>query len=148
MTTVTYRDGVMAADSRAYAGDKLPIGSKHKLRKLPDGTLVGVSTTVAGFGESLHKWIADGRVFADAPKVFGEPSFELLLVDPDGQVFYANDNFHFTGPLEAQFFAIGSGSQYALGALHHGADAIAAAECGAALDVWSDFPIRSITLKD
>jgi hypothetical protein len=33
LTTICYRDGVMAADTRAYSGDKLPIGSKTKIRQ-------------------------------------------------------------------------------------------------------------------
>lgn len=43
MTTVVYRDGVMAADSRAYAGYNTTLGSKSKIRKLADGTLLTIS---------------------------------------------------------------------------------------------------------
>jgi ATP-dependent protease HslVU (ClpYQ) peptidase subunit len=147
MTTIAYRAGVIAADSRAWSGDKMPIGNKQKIRRLADGSLLGISTNIPGFAEALWKWIEAGRVYNDAPKANREMNFEILLVDPEGQVFYANDEFHLTGPLEAQFFAIGSGAQYALGAMRHGADAEAAVECGCALDVWSSHPVYALDLK-
>lgn len=148
MTTVAYRDGVMASDSRAYSGDRLPIGSKQKIRRLTDGSLLGISSSIPGFAEALWKWIEAGRVYEDAPKATKELKFDILLVTPSGEVYYANDDFHFSGPLSAEYFAIGSGSFYAMGAMHVGATAQAAAECACALDVWSSHPVYTLALKD
>lgn len=147
MTTIAFRAGMLAADSRAWSGDKTPIGSKQKIRELADGSLIGISTNIPGYAEALWKWVEAGRVFADAPKSNRETNFEILLVDPEGQVFYANDEFHFTGPLTDEFFAIGSGGHYALGAMRHGASALEAVECGCALDVWSSHPVYTLELK-
>jgi hypothetical protein len=134
----------MAADSRAYAGDKLPIGRKTKIRRLDDGTLVGVSSNKPGQSEAVADWYAAGARPEGAPKLDGDPSFRLLAVAPDGRAWLANDSFRLTGPLEAEFFAIGSGEEYAIGALLMGADAVRAAELACTVDVWSALPVMSL----
>lgn len=48
MTTIVYRAGTMAADSRAWGFDKAFIGEKTKVFRLDDGRLLGVSTAVIG----------------------------------------------------------------------------------------------------
>ena len=47
MTIIAYRDGIMAADSRAYTGDPDPIGVKQKIR-WHDGELLGASSRAVG----------------------------------------------------------------------------------------------------
>lgn len=143
MTTICYRDGVMAADSRAYCGDKMPVGSKVKISRLKNGTLIGVSSTEVGAGEMVRKWVEDGMSEdEDLPE-----AFTLLMAKPDGSVFLAEGSTMLSGPLRADFFAIGSGEQFAYGAMMMGADAIEAAEVGAKADVWSDFPIYAADHK-
>ncbi len=137
MTTIAYRDGIMAADSRAYSGDKTPIGFKAKIHRLADGTLFGVSTTSVGGDQILRRWIEAG-----CPVVAGDAlkpeSFMALMVKPDGTVWYANNNLEWSGPLLAEFWAIGSGEHFALGALAHGASAEEAVAAAIRLDPWSD----------
>lgn len=137
MTTVVYRDGVMAADSRAYSGDKVPIGFKTKIHRMADGTLLGVSTTSVGGDALIRRWVEGGcqPVTNDTLK---PASFTALMVDPAGALFYANDNMEWSGPLDAKFIAIGSGEQFALGAMHMGASAEEAIAAAIALDPWSD----------
>lgn len=147
MTTIAYRDGVMAADSRAYAGYNAALGSKTKIRRLEDGTLVGCSATVPGFGEAVLDWYARGAKPDDAPKAEGA-KFSLLVVKPDGQALYAGDAFHLSGPISAPFFTIGSGEHAAQGALHHGASAAEAVEIACRVDVWSALPVMTLTHCD
>ena len=144
MTTIAYRKGTMAADTRAYAGKSLPIGSKHKIEKLDDGTLIGVSTTQPGGAENVRRWYKEGcqkEVDYNLPD-----NFELLAVKANGEVYYGKDAYMITGPLEGEFFAIGSGQDFALGAMagyHHAEKAI---EIACLLDVWSSLPIDVLTL--
>lgn len=143
MTTIVYRNKTMASDSRAYSGDKHPIGSKVKIRRLKDGTLVGCSTTIIGGGEKVLDWYEGGRVDDDSlPE-----HFTMLAAHPNGAVFYACDGPELSGPLEAEFFSIGSGEQYAYGALHAGADAIEAVRAACKGDTFTDFPIYYLTHK-
>lgn len=136
MTTIVWRDGVMAADSRGYGGDKCPIGQKQKIRRLEDGTLVGCSSNTPGQPEAVLDWYAAGADIEKAPK-FPENRFRFLAVKPDGMAFLGEDSFYLAGPLRAEFYAVGSGQEYALGALHMGASAERAVQIAVELDVWS-----------
>lgn len=142
MTTIVFRDGIMAADTRAYAGDKQPIGRKRKIQRLDDGTLIGVTSTTAGGGEALIEWWKQGR-----PKDFELPAhFTLLVVNAKGEVYYACNTRFISGPLTGDWWAIGSGEQYAAGALHRGATAREAVEVACDLDAWTAEPIDVLTL--
>jgi hypothetical protein len=143
MTTITYRAGVMAADSRAYAGYNAPLGQKTKIRRLDDGTLIGCSSVQPGMGEAVLEWYGRGAKIEDAPK--GEAKFTLLAVKPDGAAYFASDSFNLSGPIRAEFFAIGSGEGAAHGAMHAGATAERAVEIACLVDVWSGLPV--ITLR-
>lgn len=141
MTTIAYRDGIMAADSRAYAGDKHPIGSKVKIRRLEDGTLIGASTTIVGGGERVLDWIEGGM---DNDEVVPE-SFQVLVVRPGGKIFVGTGNCYLSGPLDASYIAIGSGEQYAHGALMMGASAVEAVRVACHCDPWTATPIYTAT---
>lgn len=141
MTTIAYRDGVMASDSRGYGGDRAPVGSKTKIHRLPDGTLMGCSSNAPGQPEAVFAWYAGGADPREAP-AFGDAKFRLLVVRPDGQSFLGENSFYLSGPLDARFFAVGSGQEYALGAMEAGASAVRAVEVAIKLDVWSDGEVR------
>lgn len=142
MTTIVYRDGVMASDSRAYSGDKHPIGEKLKIRRLKDGTLIGASSTEPGTGEKVLDWYEAGR-----PEGFELTEFTFLAAHPNGEVYYATGGPNLTGPLTAEFFTIGSGEQYAHGACLMGATAVEAVRAGCLADAWTDFPIFAASHK-
>lgn len=144
MTTIVYRAGVMAADTRAYAGFNAALGQKTKIRRLDDGTLVGCSSNQVGLGEAVMDWYAAGAAADKAPKAT-ESKFSLLVVKPDGQGFYACDNFLLSGPIAGEFFAVGSGEGVAQGALHRGASAAEAVEIACRVDVWSGLPVITLT---
>lgn len=141
MTTIVYRDGVMAGDSRAWSGDKHPIGSKLKIRRMDDGTLIGCSTTVPGGGEKVLDWYEGGRkADSDLPE-----TFTFLAAHRNGEVYYACDSTMLSGPLEDEFFSVGSGEQYAMGALHMGASAEEAVRVACMLDAWTGFPVYTVS---
>lgn len=144
MTTIAYRAGVMAADSRAYAGFNAPLGRKTKIRRLEDGTLVGCSSNQVGFGEAVLDWYTRGAKPDDVPKAT-EINLALLVVKPGGEAFYAYDGFNLSGPMTGDFFAVGSGALVAQGAMHYGATAERAVEIACKVDVWSGLPV--ITLR-
>lgn len=143
MTTIAYRDGVMAADSRAYAGFNTVLGTKMKIRRCANGTLIGCSTNQVGLSEALLTWVEAGADVDATPRC-PEPKFALLVVQPDGKAFYAHDSFNLTGPISADFFAIGSGEGLAQGAMHHGASAEEAVLIACKCDVWSGPPVVTL----
>jgi hypothetical protein len=141
VTCIAYRNGRMAADSRAYAGDKHPIGSKVKIRRMSDGTLMGCSTTTPGGGEAVLDWWEKGK-----PEDTTLPDhFTFLAVQKNGEAFYMTGPDFISGPLTAEFFAIGSGEAYAHGALEMGATAVEAVRVACRCDNFTDFPIYEIT---
>lgn len=146
MTTIAYRSGVMAADTRAYSGDKVPIGWKRKIHCLADGTLLGVSTTSVGGDALVRRWVEAGCAEPTNDSLKPE-SFSALMVRPNGEVFYACNNLEWSGPLTAEFLAIGSGDQFALGAMAAGASAVKAIAIAIELDPWSAGEIAVLRLE-
>lgn len=147
MTTIAYKAGVMAADTRAYAGFNSPLGEKRKIRRLADGALIGCSTNKVGLGEAVLDWYEAGADPDKAQKV-AETKFTFLAVKSTGEGFYASDNFLLSGPIKADCFAIGSGEGIAHGAMRAGADARRAVEIACAIDVWSGLPVVTLAHKD
>lgn len=145
MSVVVYRDGVMASDSRAYSGHVAPIGAKKKIHRLADGSLVGITSNHVGLPDRLLQWLKAGA--RDDDLMPADPQFSMLHVKPDGQVFYYWDSYMPTGPLEAEFFAIGSGEKYALGAMTAGCDAVNAAHVAIEHDIWCGGPVRALRLN-
>jgi hypothetical protein len=141
MTTIVYRNGVMAADSRGYSGNREPLGRKQKIKRLASGTLVGCSSTKVGGGEAIIRWYEAGCPFK--PEMELPDTFTLLVVHPNGESFRADDKLMMAGPVFADYHAIGSGSEIALGAMAYSGlcNAIEAVRVACIHDVWSDPPI-------
>lgn len=146
MTTIVYRDGILAADSRGYSGDQTAIGNKMKIHRLADGTIFGISTNNVGGDSLIKNWIEDGCKHPENGDVKPD-SFSILMIKKNGEVFFANDNYGFSGPLDAPFYAIGSGRKYALAALHLGKSAVEAVEVACIFDLWSGGPVNTKELQ-
>lgn len=145
MTTIAYKDGILAADTRAYGGGRTPIGSKTKIHRLDDGSIFGCSSSCVGADALVREWIENGCPNQRNETVKPE-NFELILVRPSGEVFYAHDNFSITGPIRTGKIAVGSGKEFALGAMEMGAGALQAVECAARLDPWTGGSIETLKL--
>lgn len=127
MTTVAYRDGVMAADSGAWIGDASH-GWAVKLAKGKDGALHGVAGNAAECGTYLD-WVNAGYE-GDEPRAEALPdnasSFIVLIVPPSGPLRLRTAKG--VEVYDAPYFAIGAGSPTAYGALFAGATAEQAIE--------------------
>lgn len=143
MTTIVYRAGILAADSRAYSGDKNPIGEKHKIHRLADGCLIGASSNKVGACEKFRRLVAASGVegtFED------EVPVQAIVIRPDGSFFYFNNQDSFSGPITAEYMAIGSGEEYAKGALKMGASAVDAVRIAIECDPWTGGKIHTLEL--
>ncbi len=148
MTTIVYRDGVMAADTRGYGGSAAPIGQKQKIHRLPDGGLLGVSSTEPGVPEAFVAWMAAGGSIDELERMGERLNLQALHVNAAGNVFYYSDNFIPSGPLFAPFFAIGSGGKYALGAMTCGATADGAIAAAMQHDLWTGGEVMQVPLVE
>lgn len=143
MSVVTYRNYVMAADTRAYSGRHTPIGNKMKIRALNNAGIAGVVTSQPGLGEALLEWLESNRdpgLYPNMP----EPVFDILHVDEKGEVYFYHDSPYPSGPLSGPFFAVGSGCDFALGAMAVGADAVQAAAAACELDTVCGAPVARV----
>lgn len=144
MTTIAYRDGVLAADSQVTAGTT-KVGRMTKCGRLPGGyrwAFCGSSQLLWTFvkwcqraleSNEPHPW--DG----DAPQWSREDDAAGILIHPDG----AASEYEGRGWLrvDAPFLAWGSGDKIAIGAMAAGKTAAEAVEVACSIDVYTSGPV-------
>jgi ATP-dependent protease HslVU (ClpYQ) peptidase subunit len=108
-------------------------------------TLVGC----AGTSDVCQKFLL-WRNGGNSPKLNKAESFEALVVDSTGIYLFVNslrpDRIRTTNTAKHFYCAIGSGKQYALGALAVGADPKRAVTVACLFDPFSKPPIELLTL--
>jgi hypothetical protein len=140
VTTVAYRDGIMAADTQAtWDGNKTRC---HKLYRLPCGGVMGGCGTAAGVKRAAI-WLIGGRK-GKPPKI---PNCDLLIAFGDGRVVTVTDR-HWTFVDELGPIAIGSGQQAALCAMRHfEASAEEAVYAAASVDTYTSAPVEVMAVE-
>lgn len=141
MTTIAYKDGVMAGDGRVSCTETghVFMDTSVKVWKLPDGGLFGA----AGCDEDIA--LVHGALMAGKSKIpdhleeiFG------VWVKPNGDVYVTEGApWHKWGE---DFIAIGSGKRCAHTALKLGHDAVTAVKMGIEGDVYSGGAITIVEL--
>lgn len=143
MTTVAYRDGILAGDTRTVAGntDIVP-GRIRKVHRLRNGSLIGFAGTVGEIQEIMRrvKKAGDG-ILTIKPK----GPLEGLLVYPDGQVMQLDKDgwIH----LKAPYYAIGTGALAALVAMRLGKSAVDAVRLAGEFDASTGGRIQTVRLE-
>lgn len=140
MTTIAYRDGVLAADSGVCSDSGWCMGHTDKLIHLPDGGCFGCS----GDGAEVlvfERWMTSGR--HGSPE--GTSSVRAIVVWGDGsvQVLNGRGDAATVRWIGNGFVAIGSGWPVAVAAMMAGADAVRAVEIAIELDPYSSGPVSS-----
>lgn len=126
MTTIAYRDGVLAADTRVTSCNNCAAGYVQKIGRLPDGALWGFTGALQVM-EACVAW-ADER--KGDPPAMDEGCF--ILISPDGLVRQWWGKGWIQSTSDA--FAWGSGERPARAAMMAGAGVGRAVEIAAALD--------------
>lgn len=157
MSTVTFRDGVMASDSCGAAGG-VRLFNMNKMWRLPRGCLVGICGDADS--EMLLRIIADGEegilgnvtLSRDELNDCGVAG-EALVVTPTESVHYIQCGKKFCDHVlampanpSAPYWAIGHGKEIALGAMAWGASAEDAVECAALHSISTIVPVRRLLL--
>ena len=140
MTTIAYRDGVLAGDTQVSGGIKT---YSPKVFTTKGGQLVG------GAGDLVSvlvfvDWV--GRPKSERPDLSHDDDFEALVISPDGGVEWW-DNTLRPVPVPEPFYAIGSGELAAMGAMERGASAEEAVEAGIKWDSQSGGTVVAVRLK-
>lgn len=143
MSCVIFDAGALYADSRAYGGrGHTSPGRKSKLHRLDDGRRVGIVAATLGEPERFVAWLNAG---ADPEDWKGDkPDVRAILVQIDGRVFLYEDSIWPSGPIQSDRYAIGSGQEYALGAMAAGASPLAALGIAATFDANTGGPFDTL----
>lgn len=137
MTTIAYRDGVLAGDTRATDGNtKLPVACR-KVWKLRNGCLFGA----AGLNEGI-KMLKNSLDGSDTPKLKG---VNAIIVRPNGDILTYEGELW--GKENAPYVALGSGRDFSLAAMWMGAHAIKAVKAGIHFDKNSGGRVLSVCLN-
>lgn len=121
MTTIAYRDGVMAADTAAsWESD----GGSYRTRQIKLHRAAGCVVGIAGdyyAGAAFLAWFED-EDDTEKPDPNSAGEFLALIADAAGKIWTANC-FYTLVEEEGPYFAIGSGAPYALSGLRLGLSA-------------------------
>lgn len=137
MTTIVYRDGVLAADRLVTQGE-ISVGQIRKISEVnaPEGgCLLGWVSTCGWVSDTMDaaKWLSIWPDLGDAPKRLYEGEATGFFMLKSGDLWVIGGG----GPpfqMKADFYAKGSGWEVAFGALAMGADAVKAVEVAALYD--------------
>ncbi len=135
MSTIAANRSEMAADSQSTTGATRSRTPRSKVQRI-NGHLVaavGKTDVIPAFFE----WYEKGRPKDDKPEV-GE-SFEALALTPEG-LFQYYERLEPIGIVE-DFWAIGQGSEIALGAMAAGASPERAVEIACELNIYTGPPV-------
>jgi len=148
MTTIAYRDGIIAADSQVTLRD-LNLGRQQKISTAGDYILAhaGELWTFAGLVEWLTKHDANPAKFPanlSNKENDGNQVFSTLVLHKENLFIIESGTLM---PMNVPFHAIGSGCELALGAMAAGAGALEAVRTACQLCVYSSGPFSQYDAK-
>lgn len=147
MTTIAYKDGIIASDSCATdegseTAGAVKIQCEKLFRKVVDGRDVIIATAgETAPGMVFVKWYGSGK---KQSKRLAEADFTVLVID-DG-VLYESGPWCVLERVISPFYAIGSGRKCALAAMACGKTALEAVEIAAMFDPYTAGPFVSMAL--
>ena len=137
----------MAADKQSTTNGRPHLSVRGKIRRIKyhgQPAIAGGCGTVV-FSNAVIEWLDRGAPADDRPEMPGpDDSFTVLVVSENGAYLYC-DSVH-PVPIGHINWAIGSGQEYALGAMVAGASAKKAVEIACTLDVNSGMGVDTLTL--
>jgi|SRR5579872_1322793 len=139
MTVIAYRDGIVAADSAAFNGDRRT-GTVDKLTKLKDGSVLAM---LGGLGEAsrLAAWVIAG---CKGEQPLGDEG--AVVVFRRGGVIDIYEKGTKQIATRAPFQSFGAGADMAFGAMAAGATAEEAIAVACEHHVWCGLPVRAVAL--
>lgn len=139
MTTIAYRDGVLAGDGKVCSADTVLSTTERKVHRLRDGRLFGFAGRVDD-GVRLKLALQKG----EAPPEIAE-EFQAIQVHTDGTIeLYEHSVWQ---RVNERYYAIGSGGPLALIAMDCDCDARQAVIKASKRDLQSGGTVRTVKLK-
>ncbi len=150
MTTICWRDGILACDSRMTAGDTIMSDQCDKIIEITDGA--GNPMLIAGSGHlddiaAFAFWVKGGCVVKEKPDL-DQDSFAALFVNHDGLCFKHMGKHKFGLPIrQGEYTAIGTGRDFALAAMDSGRNAVEAVNVAIGRDPFSGGEVRAAQMS-
>jgi ATP-dependent protease HslVU (ClpYQ) peptidase subunit len=138
MTTIAYKDGIIAADTRICFGN-----IKHycrKIHKLDNGIVLAIAGKLKEEGPLLDYYKGLNKRL---PRRFS--SLEAMKVE-DGEITWINNNPYWQ-PMVTKFYALGSGWEIAMAGMIIGLSAKDAVLLAADLDVNTNKYVDTYNIK-
>lgn len=133
MSTIAYRDGIIAADTLCIRSS-VRTGYCTKIARRPDGTLGGAVGSLS-FASAFLRWISEDT--GDAPAREKDDGYydAGLIVHPDGVI----EVFEYKGyaTIRAPYYAMGSGAEFAFASMSRGDSAAIAVATAIHFDIHS-----------
>jgi 20S proteasome alpha/beta subunit len=137
MTTIATDGKTMASDGQAEACGTITASRRAKVVKLGDGSLYGSSGRKTD-SDALARWLIEG---GKKPKV---EKLSALRLMPDGVLLYYSETLE---PCEVDTpCAVGSGMDFAIGAMEFGASPVEAVKIACKRDPGSGGEITVLAL--
>jgi hypothetical protein len=157
MTTIAYRDGVLAADSRETSGceDSGQLAAPcDKLFRVGWFIVALQGETTPGmawlywFRQRVRSLTADAEMPhtpADIIDRFleNDADFTAVVLNTADKAVWIYDEWGIPQRITAPYYAVGSGAKVAYGAMHHGASATEAVLAACEHDPYTSFPVHS-----
>lgn len=148
MTTIAYKDGILAVDSRetihTEAGGTRVFNNCIKAQHDEEKNIIVAHCGDSAEAQQAQDWyLSKGR--KKKPEFEEGVDFALYILKKKG-LFYMGANLHEI-QLHEEYYADGSGVKIALGAMYAGASAVDAVEAAAEHDPYTGGKIRAYSLK-
>lgn len=125
MTTIAY-DGLAVAADRQSTFGSTPVAcvtpKLHRLTFESEEAIVGACGAISSFAPAVE-WLRNRKKPRPQFVPSGDPDFSIMVVTKSGRVLYAAGDLQFVELPKRHAWAIGSGCDYALGAMMAGANA-------------------------
>ena len=152
MTTIAYKDGVIAHDGLVCSGNGIIGKSFPKVFWVNKKVLGFDVICIAVAGDSSSRHFLENEELSYKTEVPGGLSFNAIAITSDNNVIYIDsndgDSYLHINVIEADYHAIGSGSDYALGAMMAGASPVESVRIASEFDTGTGGSIVSFnTIK-
>ena len=140
MTTIAANRSCMAGDQKVT--DDGTAFRTTKIRRIGD-TIAGAAGT-SNFISKFFRWLEAGDQDADPPKPTKDDELAAIVLTPAGMFRY--DTACEAEQVNDPFYAVGSGKQAALAAMHLGCDPAEAVEVACKVDDATGGPVDVLSL--
>lgn len=152
MTTIAYRDGILAADGCTSDDDGMykrgTVDKVFKLKAGKDRYIYWAGAGDEGLDHIIEEYLlAKHEESAPTLEFPDKADFEVIAVFPGERVGYINSKNRAWEFWSADYWSAGSGGDFALGAMAAGADAVGAVFAAIRHSFGSSEPVQGYNIK-